>query len=300
MGNRRTHASLVGAIALVGGFIACGDTPRAAIFLLPDAASGDDSSADDSGNPDFAETSIPEAAPPGDAAIDCPASAKLIYVTGVGAELWSFWPPTFTFKKIGTLNCTTFPTHMTVDRMGVAWVVADGGNLYKTSTKDATCTVSSTWKKQVGYSDFALSLVGLSNSDSTLYVLGQTNLAKFDILTGTFQSINATSFPTFGDMTANGDGSLYFLHDSNPLNLYQVNPANATVVKTYTVGANGGGNQALAYFGGRFYAFENGVVFEYDTKTNTTKSLGNAPLQVTGAGQSTCVPTVPQEAGPPN
>src|SRR5262252_7359955 len=54
---------------------------------------------------------------------DCPAEAELIYLTGVGAELWSFWPPTFTFTKIGTLTCTTYPTHMTVDRQGVAWVV---------------------------------------------------------------------------------------------------------------------------------------------------------------------------------
>lgn len=172
--------------------------------------------------------------------------------------------------------------------------------LYKTSTKTAQCAALSSWKQQASYGDFALSLVGLPNNDSLLYVLGQTNLARFDIITGMFQNVGTLSVPTFGDMTANNDGTLYSLNDPNPLRLYQVNPASAAVMKTYTINAPGGGNQALAYFGGRFYAFENGAVCEYDTQNNTTKNVGNAPLQITGAGQSTGVPTVPQEAGPPN
>lgn len=292
---------MLGATLLVGAFIACGGNDSTTFPFPLDSGSGNETStADDSGQPDFAETSTPEAGPAADAAIDCPPSAKLIYVTGIGAELWSFWPPTFTFKKIGTLTCTTFPTHMTVDRMGVAWVVGDAGMLYKTSTKTAQCAALPTWKQQAGFSDYALSLIGLSNNDSLLYVLGQTNLAHFDIITGKFQNVGALSVPTFGDMTSNGDGTLYYLNDSNPLHLYEINPSSAAVMKTYTINAPGGGNQALAYFGGRFYAFENGAVYEYDTVANTTKNLGNAPLQITGAGQSTCVPTVPQEAGPPN
>ena len=103
-----------------------------------------------------------------------------------------------------------------------------------------------------------------------------------------------------GDMTTNGDGTLYFLNDAPTLNLYDINPANAAVKKTYTIpNASGGGDQALAYFGGRFYAFEDDVVYEYDPVANTTKNLGMAPISVTGAGQSTCVPTMPTDAGPP-
>ena len=78
----------------------------------------------------------------------CPANAQYIYITGEGAQLWSFWPPTFTFKLVGTLTCTTFPTHMTVDRTGTAWVVG-GGNVYKTSTLNATCSTLGTWSPQI-------------------------------------------------------------------------------------------------------------------------------------------------------
>jgi hypothetical protein len=230
----------------------------------------------------------------------CPPEATLVYVTGQSAELWSFWPPTFTFKKIGDLTCTSNPTHMTVDRLGNAWVVGDG-NIYKTSTKDATCSLLPTWTPHPPpFWDFAVSLVGLTSTDHTLYLLGQTVLASFDIVTGTFTTVGTLASWTAGDMTSNGDGTLYALQGFIvPHPLYNIAPSNAAVLKTYSVDAAGTGDQALAYFGGRFYAFEDNVVNEYDPKTNAVKPLGNAPLLVTGAGQSTCVPQVPIDAGPP-
>lgn len=110
---------MVCATAFVGVFIARGGSdPTNSPFALDSGSGGDTTASDDSGQPNFAETSIPEAGPLVDGAVDCPPSAKLIDVTGVGAQLWSFWPPTFTFKKIGTLNCTIFPTHMTVATVG--------------------------------------------------------------------------------------------------------------------------------------------------------------------------------------
>ena len=232
----------------------------------------------------------------------CPANAQYIYITGAGAQLWSFWPPTFTFKLVGTLSCTTFPTHMTVDRNGTAWVVS-AGEVYKTSTLTAQCSALSTWTTQNGFNDFALSFIGNTCDDTTLFMLGQTSgaLAKFDIAKSTFKTIGTPAVAgILGDMTTNGDGTLYFLNDAPTLRLYEINPTTAAIMKTYTIpNASGGGNQALAYFGGRFYAFENDVVYEYDPVKNTTKNIGTAPISVTGAGQSTCVPSAPTDAGPP-
>jgi hypothetical protein len=98
-----------------------------------------------------------------------------------------------------------------------------------------------------------------------------------------------------GDMTTNGDGTLYFLMDVATPELFEFNPTNAAVIKEYAVQAMGGGDQALAFYGGSFYAFENDTINQFDPKTGTTMSLGKTPmdLQVTGAGQSTCVPMVP-------
>ncbi len=232
----------------------------------------------------------------------CPTEATLIYITGTGGALYSFWPPSFAFTFIGTLTCTNAPTHMTVDRNGTAWVVA-GGQLYNASTTDATCSAVSSWTPQNGFGDFALSFVGVLNTDTSLYLLGSTSLGLFDTFKGTFNVVGTPNVAITGggDMTSNGDGTLYFLHDQNPRNLDELDPTNAQALNTYVVNAPGGAaTQALAYFGGLFYAFVNNAVYSYDTTTNTTTSLGNAPINVTGAGQSTCVPTSPTDAGAPD
>ena len=94
-------------------------------------------------------------------------------------------------------------------------------------------------------------------------------------------------------MTPNGDGSLYYLQDTTALELYQIAPSNAAIGKTYAPSPKGGGDQALAFWGGSFYPFEEDIAYQFDPTTGMTTTLGKAPLQVTGAGQSTCVPTVP-------
>lgn len=94
-------------------------------------------------------------------------------------------------------------------------------------------------------------------------------------------------------MTTNGDGTLYFLSAGGMPTLYDTDPTNASVLSMSTIMAPGGGNPALAFWGGSFYVFANNMVTQYDPKAKTSKSLGMAPLQVIAAGQSTCVPTTP-------
>jgi len=240
---------------------------------------------------------------------DCPESAKLVYVTGEGSKLYSFYPPTFTFTLIGSLDCLAdySPTHMTVDRTGTAWIAAwpsstdTGSSLFTASTTNAACSRVANWRAQSqGYfTDFALTFVGLKSPDTTLYLLGddgtQAALGAFDTESGTLVTVgpvNASAPAAGGDMTTNGDGTLYFLQDASPLSLYEIAPSNASVLNDWTPGATGGGDQALAFYGGSFYLFEDNVVYAFDTATQATKRLGEAPLSVTGAGESTCVPRV--------
>ena len=234
---------------------------------------------------------------------DCPPSAKLVYVTGQGSKLYSFYPPTLKFTLIGTLTCLSSPTHMTVDRQGAAWVVS-GGNIYKASTLDASCAAVPTWAPHPqDFSDFALTFLGTTNApDTTLYMLGssafgQAVLGTFNTATGAVTHVGMPNvLSPAGDMTTNGDGTLYFLMDQPQLALYELSPA-GQVLKTLAPQATGGGDQALAFYGGSFYAFENGTIYQFDPMTHATKSVGTAPLLVTGAGQSTCVPIV---APPPS
>ena len=224
----------------------------------------------------------------------CPPSATLVYVTGEGDQLYSFYPPTQTFTLIGKFDCLTSPTHMTVDRQGNAWVVA-GGLLYKASTTDATCAPVASWSFNVSFTDFALTFIGISNAvDNTLYVMNNSaGVASFDIASGKVTSIGTADIgSTLGDMTSNGDGSLYFLRDVTTPTLHRLSPMDASTIGSWPITATGGGSQALAFWGGSFYAFENSAIFQYDPIKHTTTPKGNAPLQVTGAGQSTCVPLV--------
>ena len=172
----------------------------------------------------------------------------MVYVTGEPAELWSFWPPTFTFTKIGDVTCTS-PTHMTVDRSGTAWIVG-GGNVYPTSTTTAACSLSPKWQPQTGFEDFAVSFVGVTNNDTSLFLLGASSgqLGKFDIVSGSFQVVGTPSVGApGGDMTSIGDGKLWYLEAyTSPHPLYQIDPTSAAVLKTYSVNAAGTGAQALA------------------------------------------------------
>jgi hypothetical protein len=170
------------------------------------------------------------------------------------------------------------------------------GDPDKACTADASCTAVSTWKPNITYNDFSLTFVGVSNAvDNTLFVLSNSSkLSSFDIGSGALTTIGTVKpSPTLGDMTSNGDGTLFFLNDVSTPVLYNFSPTDASTVSSNQIMASGGGSQALAFWGGRFYAFENSDINEYDPMMKTTKSIGTAPLQVTGAGQSTCVPKVP-------
>jgi hypothetical protein len=226
---------------------------------------------------------------------DCPPEATLVYVTGVGDKLYSFYPPTNQFTLVGQFDCLTGPTHMTVDRQGFAWVVA-AGSVYKASTKDATCTQVSTWQPDFSYDDFSLTFVGVTNAhDTTLYILNDSHdLARFDTASGVRTPVNSVEpDATLGDMTSSGDGTLWFLQDIGAPVLWNFNPQSGSTISQHAISASGGGSQALAFWGGSFYAFENDTIYQYDPGAKSTKSLGSAPLSVTGAGQSTCVPKVP-------
>lgn len=270
----------IGSAAPDGGTAAgddAGPTPQTGAFVSPDASTGD-AGADDG----------------------CSEAAKLVYVTGPGSQLWSFYPPTLKFTLIGTMTCLDSPTHMTVDRKGSAWVVS-GGNVYKASTADASCAMVPTWTPQPDFPDFALTFLGTTNAtDDTLYMLGSGSLAlggplgTFDVVSGAVTTVGQVPVQSpRGDMTTQGDGKLYYLMDASPLTLYELAPSSGAILQSSPINASGGGDQALAFWGGSFYAFENNVIYQYDVKAKTTTSRGNAPLSVTGAGQSTCVPKVP-------
>jgi hypothetical protein len=121
-------------------------------------------------------------------------------------------------------------------------------------------------------------------------------LDTFDTVSGVRKPVGpAIAVPsTPGDMTSNGDGTLYLLRNDANAALYELDPKTAAVMKTTSLGALGQGNQALAFWGGSFYAFENDAIYQVDPIKQTAARVGTAPVTITGAGQSTCVPKTPK------
>jgi hypothetical protein len=299
----RSVSIWLAAFAAVGWAAACGGTSSSGISGFTEDGGGNAPGSGTSGNTNSDGgplnsfgTNDGATAVVDSSADDCPLSATLVYVTGEGSKLYSFYPPTTTFTLIGTLNCLDSPTHMTVDRQGTAWVVSDG-QIYKASTADASCSAVSTWNPDITFDDFALTFVGVSNTvDNTLYLMNESSqLGSFNIATGVLNTIGSVKISsTLGDMTSNGDGTLYFLQDVENPTLYNVDPTNGSIIGSNGLAnATGGGSQALAFWGGSFYAFESDTIYQFDPVKKTTGMIGTAPLQVTGAGQSTCVPKVP-------
>ncbi len=229
-----------------------------------------------------------------DGGVDCPPSAQLIYITGSSNQLYSYAPQTATFTLIGTFDCLQNPTHMTVDRTGTAWVVANS-QLYTASTANAHCSAVANWQVDTTqFFDFSLTFVGTTAMDNTLYVVDDAaRLASFNTQTGARAVITSLAGLTDaqGDMTSNGDGHLYFIHDITAQELYEITPATGAIVSSWVTGETGGTSEALAFYGGLFYDFLNSAVYTFDPATKIATSIGTAPLQVTGAGQSTCVPS---------
>jgi hypothetical protein len=284
--------TLARALCLPALLTACAQGEFRDGFALADTDGGASSAGAPAAQVAFGD-SVPAAAGPA-----CPSAATYVYVLGGSNQLYRFDPSKMTFTLIGALKCLTAPTHMTVDRQGTAFIVA-GGRIYTASTEDASCSLLATWKADAAYYDFSLTFIGTSNAavDDTLYLMNDAvTLVTFNTVTGVRTPVGpAIAVPsTQGDMTSNGDGTLYLLRNDANAALYEIDPKSAAVIKSELVGALGQGNQALAFWGGAFYAFENDAVFKIEPSTKTAARVATAPVSIAGAGQSTCVPKTPK------
>ena len=96
-----------------------------------------------------ADAAEEDAIPPMDAIVpdvpiftDCPdAGSTLVYVITATNDLYSFYPPTLGFTKIGTIQCQgkIQPNSMAVDRPGIAFTGFLDGTLFEISTANAAC-----------------------------------------------------------------------------------------------------------------------------------------------------------------
>lgn len=258
---------------------------------------------------------------------DCSEAAKLVYVITQSNDLYSFYPATLTFKKIGTLSCpapgmnslgmTAQPNSMAVDRGGTAWVNFDSGKLFKVSTADATCSGTSFAPMQSNFVKFGMGFASNSagSKDESLYVVGIDDgllgvsglgLAKIDL-----GSMKLTTIGDFTDglemqgaeLTGTGAGNLYGFFTSSPATLSPIDKGSAATPMANQKVLNGvdtGIAWAFSFWGGDFwyYTAASGQTTDVtQQKASGDNSVGVVKSQIgfriVGAGVSTCAPLTP-------
>ncbi len=264
---------------------------------------------------DAADAHEEDALPPIDVNIDVPifsecpdAGATLIYVITSQNELFSFYPPTLGFTKIGNITCksTSTPFSMAVDRLGTAYSVFSDGNLFQISTANAACKSTPYVPAQLGWTNFGMGYTADSDGGETLYVvevdfqtpskgLGDIDTQSFKLnFVGNFQPALTPEC----ELTGTGDGRLFALclpNSGTGSTLAQIDPATANVIAANSLKV-GGNNEALAFafWGGDFWIFTspNGptTVTRYDPNTQSEAAVTTLGSTIVGAGVSTCAP----------
>jgi hypothetical protein len=235
------------------------------------------------------------------------AGTQYIYVITEDNELYSFYPPTLGFSKIGDISCpgSGTPFSMAVDRSGIAYSVFTDGNLFQVSTLNAACKATTFKANQGGITTFGMGFSGDVDAGETLYVAAdETNnvtsrLASIDTQTFALNVIGQFQ-PQGGarcELTGTGDGRLFaFCLPTNGGGgqLVNLDPDTAQIISQVPV--NVGTSQdafAYAFYGGLFYIFtgsSGSTVTTFDPISLQTKAVSSLGSTIVGAGVSTCAP----------
>jgi hypothetical protein len=258
---------------------------------------------------------------------DAGAASTLIYLITVQSDLWSFYPPSLEFHKIGPINCPTLPTmptpfSMAVNESGIAYVVYSDGELFRLSTADAQCTSTSFQIDQEGFKTFGMGYShNASGAGEMLYVASDddagvvSRLGYIDTTNFALHTIGA--FPpsvVTAELTGTGAGDLYAFYSLSPgfesfspppSAIGHIDKANGNLIGApIPLEAIGQGCAwAFAFWGGDFYTFTAPPVGGLCPKTggsivsriNPTDGSIVSPYttlgeQIVGAGVSTCAP----------
>ncbi len=239
---------------------------------------------------------------------DCPdAGSTLIYVLGAANELYSFYPPTLAFTKIGTVSCGggSSPFSMAVNRLGIAYAVFDDGHLFQISTANAACQSTTYKPAQLNWNNFGMGYsTGPDGGDSLFVIevdftnpsqgLGTIDTSNFTLSkVGSFQP----DLTPECELTGTGDGRLFALCLSQQAGstLAEIDPQTAKVIGADQL-TIGGGQEALAFafWGGDFWIFTGAGgqsdVNRFRPTDGTTTTPTTHPSTIVGAGVSTCAP----------
>ncbi|MBI4701181.1 MAG: hypothetical protein HY744_08490 [Deltaproteobacteria bacterium] len=243
----------------------------------------------------------------------CSEESKLVYVVGVGNELYSFYPPTLALKQIGIIACPqggglATPFSMAVARNDVAWVLFNDGRMYNVDIKSAACSATGFVPNQVsGFSLFGMGFVSDTpgSNAETLY-LGSYDgigIARLNLQTlgvepvGSYDKVSGPA-----ELTGTGEARLFGFFLSDPEVVAEIDKSTSKILSIAPQpSVEIGSAWAFAFWGGDFWLFTcpgmactSSQIDRYRPADGTTVTvLQNAGLRIVGAGVSTCAPVTP-------
>ncbi len=249
---------------------------------------------------------------------ECAEETKNIFVITEDSILYSFNPPTLTFKPVGRLECQNGarPTSMAVDRFGTAWIRHDDGLIWKVDTRTLACTLTDFAPPgqtepfhQFGMGFSTLSK-GSSNEQLFLSDNSGTGLAKLNTDTLKVNFVGPYTGDLAGrtsELTGTGDGKLYGFFVTAPAQIAEISKGTGEIISAKELPNVYAGNAwAFSFYGGDFYIYTSSEgngggppragggsdVTRYRPSDGSIEVVKpKVGFKIVGAGVSTCAPT---------
>lgn len=239
------------------------------------------------------------------------AGSTNIYLITAQSALYSFYPPSLSYHRIGVVSCpmtAAAPFSMAVNRQGIAYSVFVDGHLFRIDTTTAACTPTTFRPGQNHFVTFGMGYVANTQTlGETLFVdeasgrqTPSLGLATIDTSTMTEAFVRPFSQKIPGaELTGTADGRLFAFYTNamgpSGSHLVEVDRTTGDILTNnqLQIGAPNDG-YAFAFWGGAFWIFTEGggptTVTRFDPKTMEESYSTTLPESVVGAGASTCAP----------
>lgn len=251
----------------------------------------------------------------------CAANNEDIYVLSNVGSIWSFDPTDSSFEFITGIDCggMTETFSMGVSRKARAWVQYSSGDIFTVDLSDpgSACKDPGFTNNDPLFPNFGMAFVANSVDDpcDKLYAHSGIEpgligpdvgaLGVIDPATLVLSEIASIDY-AWGELTGTGDGRLFAFQGDAPPHISQYDKATGEVLGTWPLpGLDSPGAFAFAYWGGDFYLFMTDfddfgdgnsrvVHVDFDESDGPGKTITtiveSAPIQIVGAGVSTCAP----------
>lgn len=265
---------------------------RGSEVAAPDGA--DEASAD--AWPDEPRRDVPHDAP-----TPCADGTENVFVLGTLGQLYAFDPASSSSRFIANVPCAAEHhgfNSMAVARDGTAYAAANDGLLVLVSTRDGSCFTTAFSDPSFGVFCMGFSLQGI---DDVLYLSDchspQSRLGRVD--TTTFQlTILGPMDPRPEDgveLTGDRDGHVFGMWNAmEAIAVARIDPVTAALFDVIRLPFRAFDAFAFARWGGSFYFFVDGRpgsdVVRYRPSDRSYSIVTHVPVQVVGAGVSTCAP----------